>query len=88
MHNLRTKKMRKLYQTLRVRDPVAPGVNAPFWICFKAHYNNVADIFTDGSVALYIEMNLRDNKLRIIYIYIISLFIAAVFQVSSECLVA
>lgn len=84
MHNLRTKKMRKLYQTLRVRDPVAPGVNAPF----KAHYNNVADIFTDASVALYIEMNLRDNKLRIIYIYIISLFIAAVFQVSSECLVA
>lgn len=72
--------MRKFYQTLRVREPVAPGVKAPS--CFKAHYNNVADIFTDASVELYSEITPRENKLEIIYIYIILLFIAALFHVS------
>lgn len=49
MHHL----MRKYDQTLRVKEPVAPGVNAPFWICSKAHYKNVADKFTDAVVELY-----------------------------------
>lgn len=78
--------MRKFYQTLPVREPVAPGVNAP--LCFKAHYNNVADIFRDASMELYIEITPSENKLRIIYLYIVLLFITAVLQVFSEGFVA
>lgn len=65
---------------------MAPGVNAP--LCFNAHYNNVADIFTEASMELYIEITPSGNKYRIIYLYIALLFRTAVLQVFSECFVA